>query len=500
MYYIGIDSGTQSTKALVLDVESGEILATAQEEYDLIEGLPAGHMEQHPQAWMDAVKNTVASCLDQLGDERKGLVRGIGVSGQQHGMVVLDENDEVIRPAKLWCDTSTVDQCEQFAAAFAGSAGLIELSGNTVLPGYTAPKILWLKQNEPDNFDKVSSVLLPHDFINFRLTGEKRMEYGDASGTGLMNVRTREWCNELIDFIDPRVREMLPPLGSSNERHGLLSAEWLEAWGLSGEIVISAGGGDNMMGAIGTGNVSPGVITASLGTSGTLYGCMDSPVIDAKGEIAAFCDSADQWLPLICVMNVTVVTEQVRDLFGWELEDLESQVSGSEPGAQGLQFLPYLTGERTPNLPNGSGVIHGLTPENMTPGNIGRAAMEGATLGLAYGLKRFRELGMSPAEIRMTGGGSKSPAWRQIAANVFGVPVVALATAEGAGLGAAIQVAALVAKESGSDETYENLTDRLVKLDESTRCQPDSEWVGFYEEKLDKQVKLTVNLKQAGLL
>ncbi len=499
MYFIGIDSGTQSTKALVLDVESGEIVVSAQEAYGLIEGLPAGHMEQHPQDWWQAVDSTVRSCLSQLGD-KKDQVCGIGVSGQQHGLVVLDENDEVIRPAKLWCDTSTVDQCEQFAAAFAGSAGLIELAGNPILPGYTAPKLLWLKQNEPENFARVKTVLLPHDYLNFRLSGVKRMEYGDASGTGLMNVRSREWCDELMDFIDPRVREMLPELASSNERHGLLRVECGEAWGLSGEVVISAGGGDNMMGAIGTGNVRPGVITASLGTSGTLYGCMDSPVIDPKGEIAAFCDSSDQWLPLVCVMNVTVVTEQVRTMFGWELDELEAQITAAEPGAQGLQFLPYLTGERTPNLPDGCGVIHGLTTENMTPGNIGRAAMEGATLGLAYGLKRFREQGMSPAEIRMTGGGSKSAVWRQIAANVFGVPVVALATAEGAGLGAAIQVAALVAREQGSEESYQSLVARLVELDESTRCQPDPQWVDFYQEKLERQVKLTTHLKQAGLL
>lgn len=499
MYFIGIDSGTQSTKAVVLNVESGEIVASAQQPYDLIEGLPVGHMEQDPQTWMNAVDGTVRDCLAQLGDG-KDLVRGIGVSGQQHGLVVLDDADAVIRPAKLWCDTSTVAQCEQFAAAFAGTAGLIELAGNPILPGYTAPKILWLKQNEPENFACVKTILLPHDFINFRLTGVKRMEYGDASGTGLLDVRTREWCTELIDFIDPRVHEMLPALGSSNQRHGVLSDEWLESWGLSGEVVISAGGGDNMMGAIGTGNVEPGVITASLGTSGTLYGCMDSPVIDAKGEIAAFCDSADQWLPLVCVMNVTVVTEQVRAMFGWELKELEAQIVATQPGAQGLQFLPYLTGERTPNLPDGCGVIHGLTVENMTAGNIGRAAMEGATLGLAYGLKRFRELGMSPSEIRMTGGGSNSAAWRQIAANIFAVPVVALATAEGAGLGAAIQVAALVAKESGSDESYNDLLARLVKVDESTRCQPDSQWVEFYEEKLVRQVKLTSHLKQAGLL
>ncbi len=499
MFFIGIDSGTQSTKAVVLEFETGRIVAQAQEAYDLLSGLPDGHLEQHPETWIRAVRNTVASCLAQLGP-RRGEVRGIGVSGQQHGLVVLNERDEVVRPAKLWCDTSTADQCDQFAAHFAGAAGLIELAGNAVLPGYTAPKILWLKQNEPENFAATKTVLLPHDYINFWLTGVKRMEYGDASGTGLMNVRTREWCGELVDFIDPSVRDMLPPLGSSNESHGRLKAELCEEWGLTPDIVVSAGGGDNMMGAIGTGNIKPGVVTASFGTSGTLYGCAAEPVIDPKGEVAAFCDSADQWLPLVCTMNVTVVTEQVRKLFGWELSELESEIAASAPGADGLQFLPYLTGERTPNLPKGSGVLHGLRPSNMTKGNIGRAAMEGATLGLAYGLRRFRELGMSPAEIRLTGGGTKSPVWRQISADIFGVPVVTLATSEGAGLGAAIQAAYVTQLELGAASTYEELTDRLVETDENTRCEPDSGRTALYAEKLDGQLELTRRLNEAGWL
>ncbi len=170
MFYIGIDSGTQSTKAVVLDLESGSIVAQASQAYELISGLPAGHLEQHPSDWIAAVKATISSCLDQLGN-RRSEVRGIGVSGQQHGLVVLDANDEVIRPAKLWCDTSTVVQCDQFAAAFGGKEGLIARAGNTMLPGYTIPKLLWLKQNEPDHFKKVRSVLLPHDYINFFLTG-----------------------------------------------------------------------------------------------------------------------------------------------------------------------------------------------------------------------------------------------------------------------------------------------------------------------------------------
>ncbi len=226
-----------------------------------------------------------------------------------------------------------------------------------------------------------------------------------------------------------------------------------------------------MMGAIGTGNIRDGVITASLGTSGTLYGVSDSPVIDPAGEVAAFCDSTDHWMPLVCTMNVTVVTEQIRQLFGFELADLEQAVSSAPAGAEGILFLPYLNGERTPNLPAGSGVLHGLRPDNMTPANLARAAMEGATLGLAYGLKRFRELGMNPSEIRLTGGGSKSPAWRQIAADAFGVPVVTLSTAEGAGLGAAIQAAYTAL---GGERDYGDLCGQLVAVDEASRRHPGS--------------------------
>ncbi|MCB1064507.1 MAG: xylulokinase, partial [Verrucomicrobiae bacterium] len=343
MLFIGIDSGTQSTKAIVLDLGTGEIVAEAQEKYDLIPGLPAGHLEQHPEDWTAAVGKTIAGCLESLG-ERRHDVRGIGVSGQQHGLVVLDSNDEVVRPAKLWCDTSTTAQCDQFAEAFGGQSGLIAKAGNAMLPGYTIPKLLWLKQNEPENFARVTSILLPHDYLNFWLTGVKRMEFGDASGMGILNVRTREWDFDLVDFIDPRVREMLLPLGSSNEPHGNLRADLAAGWGLSKGVVVSAGGGDNMMGAIGTGNITPGVITASFGTSGTLYGCAAEPVIDPRGEIAAFCDSTDRWLPLVCTMNVTVVTEQVRGWFGWDLETLEEKIASVPAGAEGLSFLPYLNG------------------------------------------------------------------------------------------------------------------------------------------------------------
>ena len=500
MYFLGIDSGTQSTKAIVLDLDSGNIIATGHSTYDLIEGLPPGHLEQDPQSWIDAVDASVRQCLEQIGSD-KAKIAGIGVSGQQHGLVALGADDQPVRPAKLWCDTSTQPQCAEIAHHFGGQPGVIAVAGNAMLPGYTIPKLLWMKQNEPENFAKTKTILLPHDYINFWLSGVKRMEYGDASGMGILNVNTRQWAYEICDYIDPSVRGMLPPLGSSKSVHGTLRKELAAQWGLSYDVIISAGGGDNMMGAIGTGNIKPGVVTASFGTSGTLYGVAGSPVVDGQGEVAAFCDSTDQWLPLVCTMNVTVVTEQVREMFGWDLKQLEAAVNSAPLGAEGVMFLPYLNGERTPNLPNGTGVIHGLRPTNMAPANIARAAVEGATLGLAYGLKRFRDLGMNPTEIRLTGGGSKSSVWRQIAADCFNAEVVTLNTSEGAALGGAIQAAYAHANQGGTEKiSYEQLCAKLVTLDESTRCKPNPENAAFYATQLEKQMELTGRLNQTGWL
>jgi xylulokinase len=499
MIALGIDSGTQSTKTIALDLERGALLASASQAYGMIEGLAPGHLEQDPKVWIDAVDTTIASVLQQLG-KRKDEVQAIGVSGQQHGFVPLDKKGKVIRPAKLWCDTSTIEQCKQFEDEFGGTEGLIELAGNIILPGYTAPKILWLKQNEPKNYKVLETVLLPHDYINFHLTGDRGMEYGDASGTGLMDVRTKTWCEPLIDFIDPDLAGALPPLASSRRAFGLLRENLRAEWGLSKEVVVSAGGGDNMMGAIGTGNVQPGVVTVSLGTSGTVYAFADKPVIDPEGEVAAFCDSTDRWLPLVCTMNVTVATEQVRKMYGWSHEQLEKNISGAPAGAGGLLFLPYLNGERTPNLPAGTGVLHGLTIENMAPAHMARAVMEGTTLGLAYGLARFRELGITPTEIRLTGGGSKSGIWRQIAADIFGVPTVCLKSAEGAALGAAIQAGFAQHSATGHSVTFRELCKRLVELDEKTRAEPNDDHRETYLQALTKQSDLTRRLHAAGYL
>jgi xylulokinase len=477
---LGIDCGTQSLKTVALDGDSGKILSSTSKPYGLIEGLPPGHAEQDPSMWWDALRETVSQVLSDLGS-KKSEVGAIGVSGQQHGFVPLDANFEVIRPAKLWCDTSTASQCDEMCAQLGGREKTIELAGNDILPGFTAPKILWLKQNEPENFARLAHVALPHDFLNLKLTGSLRMEFGDASGTALMDVRSRSWSKKICDVIDARLTDMLPPLGSSLEPAGMLRAELAAEWGLPPSIIVSSGGGDNMMAAIGTGNTRPGIVTASLGTSGTIFACADQPLIDPQGEIAAFCDSADHWMPLLCTMNVTVATEAFRKLFGWDHAKMDAEISSVAPGADGLLFLPYLQGERTPNLPHGCGVLHGMTTSNLTSAHIARAAMEGVTLGMSYGLRRMESLGLKPSEIRLTGGGSQSPVWRQILADVFGYPVVTMESAEGAALGAAIQ--ALHAATPGS--SLDELAARCSPAQEGSRLEPQR--ADFYAGLLEKQ-------------
>ena len=365
-----------------------------------------------------------------------------------------------------------------------------------MLPGFTAPKILWLKRHEPDNFAKLSTVLLPHDYLNFYLTGKFSMEYGDASGTALLNVRTRQWDADILNFIDSALPKKMPAVGSSCKPAGTLKPELAKRWNLSNEVVVSAGGGDNMMGAIGTANVIPGRVTASIGTSGTIYAYSAKSTIDPKGEIAGFCDSTDAWLPLLCTMNVTVATEAVRNLFSWPVKDLDKTIESAPAGAEGLLFLPYLQGERTPNLPGGCGVFYGLNLHNMKPALMARAVMEGVTLGLAYGLERMKELGIVPTEIRLTGGGSKSAVWRQICASVFNCPVVTLAESEGAALGAAIQALAAV-------QTSKSVADwaaAIVQTNSGERIEPDKKHAALYAAAREKHVSLTQTLAHHHLL
>lgn len=490
--YIGIDSGTQSTKAVVLDLDQRRVVAESRAPHQLIAGLPAGHMEQHPQDWVKALDRVVGEVVAKVDAKR---ICGIGISGQQHGFVPLDENGAVIRPAKLWCDTSTTAECEWLTKKLGGVKAVIRKAGLPFLPGYTAPKILWLKRHEPVNYKRLRHVLLPHDFLNFYLTGSYFMEHGDASGTALMDVRTRRWSKAVINAIDPRLADWLPPLSSSDAIVGALRPEIAAKYGLATDVVVSAGGGDNMMGAIGTGNVKPGVVTASFGTSGTIYAYAEKPVVDGQGEIAAFCDSTGGWLPLLCTMNVTTVTEQTRALFGQEHADFAAAVESAPAGAGGLVLLPYLAGERTPNVPDGTGVLLGLNAKNFNAPHIARAAMEGVTMGMNYGLNRLAALGVRAKEIRVTGGGAKSPVWRQIMADVFGVPVVGMVEDEGAALGGAIQAAWALARQTNPRVKITKFTEGIVAVKESTRCRPDKKRTKLYQEIQRVQDALGTNLR-----
>jgi len=493
--FIGIDSGTQSTKVLVVDGRSGKVVSEASQAYGLIEGLPPGAKEQHPHTWREATEKSIKKAL-KLAKASKDEVRAIGVSGQQHGFVPLDKSGEVIRPAKLWCDTSTSAECEEMTEALGGVKSAIKEIGNAILPGFTAPKILWLKKNEPKNFKRLKTVLLPHDYLNHWLTGRAVMEYGDASGTALLDVRQRAWSDKVMATIDDKLPGMLPELISSDQPAGNLQSATATALGLNEEVLVSAGGGDNMMGAIGTGNTRSGVVTASFGTSGTIYACSDNPVVDPKGDIAAFCDSTNQWLPLLCTMNVTVATELVRSELGWTHDQYAKAAAKVPAGSDGLLLLPYLEGERTPNLPDGTGVWIGYRHQTSSAGHRARAAMEGVTLGMNYGLNRLRKLGLKPTQIRATGGGAKSKVWRQIMADVFNAEVVTLQVAEGAAYGAALQAMWCWRQQQGEIISITEITDKFVKVNTRETAQPNEKHVATYETLQALQDKAATSLKK----
>ena len=349
------------------------------------------------------------------------------------------------------------------------------------------------------NFTDTRTILLPHDFLNFWLTGERQMEYGDASGTGLLDVQSRTWCAPLAEFIDKDLLAKFPPLRSSTRPAGLLRSTLREKFQL-GDVLVSAGGGDNMLGAIGTGNIATGRLSMSLGTSGTLYAFTETPMIDPRGEISAFCDSTDHWLALACTMNVASAVDRVRDLFGWEMNALEKNVARSQPGANGLMFLPYFDGERLPNLPNGCGVIHGLNSTNTNRQDIARALIEGIVVGLAQGMKRLVELGIRADELGITGGGAKSATVRQVVSDLFGLPVVGFKIGEGAALGAAIQAAWTFGQTRGDPMPLEKIVKSAVKTDRKTRAEPRKENETLYAELRGRYADLTQKLASGGYL
>ena len=459
----GIDLGTQSCKLIVYDFEKKSIVAQSQSPIDMIAD-NEGKREQKTEWYDAALKN----CFDKIDSSVKKTILAIGVSGQQHGLVVLDEKGKPVYNVKLWCDTSTAAECDELTKMAGGEKKLIAKTGLPMRPGYTAPKIQWLKKHKPNAFARVRHVILPHNYINFLLTGVFSAEYGDASGTALFDVRERKWSSAVCKYIHPDLEKWLSPLIEPDLIAGKVNKTAAALYGIPEGIAVSSGGGDNMMSAIGTGTVRDGFLTMSLGTSGTLFGFSKKPVIDPGGNLAAFCSSTGGWLPLLCTMNCTVASEEFRKLFGLTLDDINAEAAKAPIGAEGIVVLPFFNGERTPNLPNGKASINGITAANFKKENLVRAALESAIFGMRMGLELFSSVGFTAKEIRLTGGGSKSPIWQNIAANVMNLPLRIPTGSEAAAMGAAIQALWCLQKKP-----IEALTDEHVAMESGKLIKPN---------------------------
>ena len=480
----GIDLGTQSCKIIVYDFENKAIIAQASAPVDMI-AENDGTREQKAEWYDEALK----ICFDKIDTDVKRSIAAIGVSGHQHSFVPLDKDKKAVYNVKLWCDTSTAAECEELTKLAGGEKKLIAKAGLPMRPGYTAPKIQWLKNHKPKAFAKLRHILLPHNYINYLLGGSINAEYGDASGMALFDIRERKWSSKICKLISSDIESMLPRLIKPEAVSGFVSAAAAELYGIPKGAVVSSGGGDNMMSAIGTGTVKDGFLTMSLGTSGTLFGFSKTPVIDPSGNLAAFCSSSGGWLPLLCTMNCTVASEEFRKLFGLDVKALDEDASKAPIGADGIVILPFFNGERTPNLPNGRASVNGITAANFKRENLSRAALESAIFGMRIGLEGFKKLDFKAKEIRLTGGGSKSPLWQKIAANVMNLPVRVPVNTEAAAMGGAIQAlwclhgitTALVSKNR-KKISIKDLADEHVLMEAEATIQPDKKAVAEYNK------------------
>jgi xylulokinase len=491
-YLLGLDVGTSGAKAVLVTTD-GRVAATATEEYSLSNPRPLWS-EQDPADWWrgstTAIQRVIAAASVPA-----DAVAGIGLTGQMHGAVFLDERDTVIRPAMLWNDGRTGPQCEEITQRV-GSERLIALAGNPALAGFQAPKVLWLRQHEPEHFARVRRLLLPKDFIRLKLTGEYASDASDAAGTLLLDLKQRDWSDEILQALEIP-REWLPRVYEGPEVTGRLRQEVAEELGLPVGLPVVAGGGDNAAAAIGTGIIKDGVISSSLGTSGVLFAHSDAIRLDPEGRLHAFCHSVPG------AYHLMAVTLSAGGAFQWlrnTLRELQPDVSydplvglaeSTPPGAEGLIFLPYLSGERTPHRdPLARGAFVGLTLRHGV-GHMVRAVLEGVVFSLRDGLTIMNDLGLNLDEVRAIGGGARSKVWRQLQADILGRPITTMAAEEGPAFGAAL----LAGVGAG---VYPNV-DAAVKAGVATvdTTEPDSKALARYDELYDIYRQLYPALKPA---
>ena len=432
----GVDSSTQSCKVVIRDLESGALVRDGRASH------PNG-TEVNPQAWWDALNEALADAGGLDG------VSAISIGGQQHGMVVLDTDGKVIRDALLWNDTRSADQANDIIAKFGGQ-GIADLTGSLPVASFTATKLLWLKQNEPENAAKVAAVCLPHDWLTWRLAGygpatESSLgpdlsalttDASDASGTGYFNPKTGEYVNEVLEFVLGHL-PIVPKIIQPNQAAHTVTSD------SGNEIKIGAGAGDNAAAAFGV-LAKAGDVVVSLGTSGTVFAVSATATNDSTGTIAGFASASNDFLPLVCTLNAARVLDSMSAMLGVDHDELGKLALQSSAGADGVVLVPYFEGERTPNLPTAKAGLHGLTLKNNSRTNIARAAIEGMLCGLAAGLQALGAAGVKTERVILVGGAAANPAVQQIAAEVFGTPITVPAPGEYVANGAARQAASIL--------------------------------------------------------
>jgi xylulokinase len=474
---IGVDVGTTATKAIAVD-ETGRVAASALVEYPLHSPKP-NWAEQDPADWKRAAFEALARLSHALG-VAAAEVKGLGLTGQMHGSVFLDGSNRVLRPAILWCDQRTAKQCDDITTKV-GARRLIEMVCNPALTGFTAPKILWLRENEPAIYEKVRKVLLPKDYIRFELTGEFATDVADASGTLLFDVKQRTWHRELMSILEVPA-EFMPQAYEGPEVTGRLSAAAASATGLPKGIPVAAGGGDQAAGGVGCGIVRRGVISSTVGTSGVVFAFADSVCLDPQGRVHTFCHSVPgkwhvmgvmlsaggslRWFrDALCQNEKAVAAETGTDPY----EYITAGAATVSPGAEGLLFLPYLSGERTPHKdPFAKGAFIGLSLRH-TRSHMARAVLEGVAFGMRDSLEIIREMGVPIDQVRASGGGARSALWRRIQADVNQAPLVLINVDEGPAYGAAL----LATAATGLYGSVEEACDATIRVVDS--CAPDPE-------------------------
>jgi xylulokinase len=474
-YFLGLDISTTGSKALLVD-ENGVVVATASSPHTLQNPRPLWS-EQNPSEWWRAASISIRSVLEKasIGGER---VAAVGLTGQMHGLVLLDAKGNVLRPAILWNDQRTQSQCDEIYQRI-GRERFIQITGNVALTGFTAPKILWVKENEPNVYAKAKHILLPKDYVRYKLTGEYAMDKADGAGTVLFNLKSRDWSREVLDALDIDASWM-PPTSEGPEFTGRVNEEAASLTGLKVGTPIAAGGGDQAAGAVGVGAVEMGVVALTVGTSGVVFAPTSSALIEPQGRLHAFCHAVPgMWHFMGVMLSAAGSLQWYRDTLAsnMDFDELLKEAESIPAGCEGLQFLPYLSGERTPHPdPLARGAFIGLTLRH-TRAHMTRAVLEGVSFGLKDSFMLIQNAGLEKiTQVRASGGGTKSALWRQILASTLEAELVTVNTTEGAAYGAAL----LAGVGAGAWSDVVSACDEAIKL--SGSIMPDPAQVEAYRK------------------